>query len=53
MESFPLFSPRTLESHCTGTEMSHGVPLGVLLPGTFGWDSHRKDLGLLLSTPVS
>lgn len=30
MENFPLFSPRTSDSPCTGTERSPGVPLGVL-----------------------
>lgn len=30
MESFPLFSPRTTDSPCTGTERPPGVPLGVL-----------------------
>lgn len=30
MESFPLFSPRTSESPCTGTERSPHVPLGIL-----------------------
>lgn len=30
MESFPLFSPRTTDAPCTGTERPPGVPLGVL-----------------------
>lgn len=30
MESFSLFSPRTSESPCTGTERSPDDPLGVL-----------------------
>lgn len=30
MESFLLFSPRTSDSPCTGTEKHPGVPLGVL-----------------------
>lgn len=30
MESFPLFSPRTSESPCTGTERFPPVSLGVL-----------------------
>lgn len=28
MENFPLFSPRTLESPCTGTKRSPDDPLG-------------------------
>lgn len=46
MESFPLFSPRTSESPCAGTERFCGVPWGILQE-EFGRDNSRWDPGSL------